>query len=128
MNARVMAAAAALADILDAENEALLALDFPRVVALLERKHAAADAFAGLSGEGGMSRDLGARSRIATQLEALAAENKTLLERAIDVQGGVIAAVLRAAPRPRVEASRYTAAGAMANATRMPALALSARA
>ena len=128
MNPQMMAAATRLVTILDAENEALLALDFPRVVALLERKHAAVDQFAALRAETGMERDLGAASRIATQIEELGAENKALLERAIDVQGRVIAAVIRAVPRPRADGPRYTASGAMAGAARTPAMAFSARA
>jgi hypothetical protein len=93
-------AAARLEAILLAENEALERHDAVTATALLDEKLAAANALSGAE----ISLEAGER------LRALAAENRRLLERAIKVQGRIIAMVARAAQKsPPV--SRYGARG-----------------
>ncbi len=119
--------AEAMTAVLEEENAALLALDLPRAIALLPRKHAAADALA--SAQASVAPTSAARAelgRTAERLDTLAAENRRLLERAINVQRDVMVLLARAAPR-RAPAPRYTAAGAIAVAVAGP-MALSSRA
>jgi hypothetical protein len=93
-------AAARLEAVLTAENAALERLDAVTATSFLEEKLAAAQA---LSAEG-------VSHATAERLRALAAENRRLLERAIKVQGRIIAMVARAAQQsPPV--SRYGAKG-----------------
>ncbi len=128
MNPDLVAIAAALTDILDQENRALTALDLPCAMALLERKHRATDAL--LAAKDGIARprDRAALQLMVGRLEALAEDNRRLLERAIEVQGRVIALVARSAPKRLPEAPRYTAAGSLAGANRTAPVAFSARA
>ncbi len=128
MTAILTDAAATLAEVLEQENDALLALDLPRAVSLLERKHRATDALQAARSAGVALADRAAAQLLATRLDALAAENKRLLERAIDVQRQVIATIARAAPRRVPQAPRYNAAGSLAGAAFVAPLALSARA
>ena len=85
-----IAAAAALAETLEAENAALAALDLPRAAGLLGEKQRAVAEFA-------EAEPNPAADRMARRLRALALENKRLLERAIAVQGRVIGVVAQAA-------------------------------
>jgi hypothetical protein len=116
-------AIAGLSDVLARENQALTAQDLRSATALLNDKREAAEAFSrahatalpapGRSLRPGMSR-----------LRDLATENRILLERAIAVQGAVMAIVARAVPPPAVGPG-YARSGAAAR-SRQP-LALSAR-
>lgn len=93
-------AADRLEAILVAENAALERHDPETAIALLEHKLAAAEALC----PDGLDREDGNR------LKALAAENRRLLERAIDVQSRIVTMVARAAQTvPPV--SRYGAEG-----------------
>lgn len=115
-----IAAAGHLADMLDAENAALLALDVPGATALLPAKERAAAALAHalahahtrpLPDDDGPARDAAAR------LDAAARENRRLLERAMRVQGQVIGALVRAVQQAGAqEAPRYGRRGSLASA------------
>ncbi len=98
----LISAAVALADTLGAENEALRALDVARAVALLDRKRAALLDFTAASRAArALSDEQQALARqVAGRLAEAAATNKRLLERAIAVQGEVIATLARAIPQP----------------------------
>lgn len=131
MTQALMDTAARLADALAQENLALEALDLQAAARLFPAKQAAlaeflslrsqpAEALAAVAArEGRIVRDL------AERLDRLAAENRRLLERAMTVQGRLIATLARAA---RPEPSRYGANGGHAESPRAAALALSARA
>jgi len=120
--AQLIAAATQLADALEQENAALVALDIPRAVKLVEAK---ADALAALQAI--LPEIAGARSqattaaehrrqaeRVSDRLHAQATENKRLLERAIYVQGRIIGMIARAIPRAiAANAPRYGATGAI---------------
>ncbi len=93
-------AADTLEAILIAENEALERHDAPAAAALLEQKLAAANA---LSAES-------ASPEQAERLRDLAALNRVLLERAIDVQSRIITMVAQAAQESTAHA-RYGSAG-----------------
>jgi flagellar biosynthesis/type III secretory pathway chaperone len=94
--------AAALEAVLVAENQALARHDAPAAAALLQQKLAATAALATTA----------ATREQAERLRALAAENRILLERAIDVQKSIITMVARAAQesmaRPRYGAEGRT--------------------
>jgi hypothetical protein len=94
MTADAMAAGTALADSLEQENAALAVLDLPRAGAMLARKQRA---LADLAVARAISPPNDAAERVARRLQALAMENKRLLERAIAAQSRVIAVVARAA-------------------------------
>lgn len=99
----VITAARRLMEALSAENEALARLDLPTAGELARGKRQAADAFeaafaaAHRSGTkaGGAERE--AAERIALRLRDLTAENRRLLERAIDLQSRVIETIAGAA-------------------------------
>ncbi|MBV8458150.1 MAG: hypothetical protein JO122_16215 [Acetobacteraceae bacterium] len=94
----------ALAEVLEAENAALRALDFPRVTALLEEKRRAL----------AMLGRMGAPATpVLGRLQQTAKENRELLERAVLIQGRIIGIVLQAAvPKPRgYAAGGYAARG-----------------
>ena len=93
-------AADRLEAILLAENAALERHDAVAATALLEEKLAAADALS----TDGLSPETGER------LRALAANNRRLLERAIDVQSRIITMVARAA-QAAPPVARYGAKG-----------------
>jgi hypothetical protein len=121
-------AAARLAEVLAAENEALAALDLPRAGAMLGEKTRAADAFvAARQTFHGTLPDTGAAAP--ARLRALAVENRLLLERAITAQGRVIGVIARAVSRAMRDpvTTRYGAQGRAAPA-RLSAVAISARA
>ncbi|MEJ0016627.1 MAG: hypothetical protein WDN25_08685 [Acetobacteraceae bacterium] len=120
MSTDMIAAGNALAATLEAENAALAVLDLPRATGLLADKRRGIEALAGAQGVPAR-RD--AAERMAHRLQALAAENKRLLERAIAAQGRVMAVVARSAAPQAAPAGYGTARG-----QRPVAFALAARA
>ncbi len=126
MNQPLIAAAVALAHTLAEENQALRALDVARATALLARKRAESEAFsaAQASLRALSPEQLVLARQVAARLAEAASENKRLLERAIAVQGQVIATLLRAVPAS-LPASRYGATGARVG--RAPPISLSSR-
>ncbi len=122
-------AAEALSAALTAENAALDRLDFAAAGALVAAKSAAAAALLAATqapAPVGAARD--AALAAARRLDALAAENKRLLERAMDVQARVIGLISRAAAdQPGPGARGYGAAGVAVRARARP-MALVARA
>jgi hypothetical protein len=124
MKPDVQTAVEALSVVLAQENAALDALDLGRAGGFLAAKRAAADALA-IAGE--LYPTARPSLTAAKRLRDLAAENRRLLERAIAVQGRVIAVVARATPRP-VVMPRYGATGVLARTGRPPPMALSSRA
>jgi hypothetical protein len=120
-------AAAHLAEVLAAENAALVALDLPRAGAMLAEKSRAADAFVAAHTRSRGSPGAGADASV--HLRSLVEENQLLLETAIKVQGRVIGIIARALPRALRDPSttRYGAQGRMASA-RPVAVAVFARA
>ena len=121
MNKDLITAGNQLAETLEAENGALIVLDLPRAGAMLARKQRA---LADLAAMQGVPAPRDAADRVARRLQALAMENKRLLERAIAAQGRVIGVVARAAA-PAVAPTSY---GAARHTGRPAALALLARA
>lgn len=103
----LITAAIRLADVLQTENAALAALNMPAAARLLPEKLAATDAFAaaqaGVAARRGAGRGGAELDALARRLRELATENRRLLERAMLVQGRVIATVAKAA---RVTAER----------------------
>lgn len=92
----LIAAARHLADVLESENAALRIMDLPRAAALLPQKSAAVAELTA-SGEASGSLidpNLGVAAR---RLDALALENRHLLDRAIMAQRRVIGIIVRAA-------------------------------
>jgi flagellar biosynthesis/type III secretory pathway chaperone len=99
----LMNAAQRLAEALRAENEALARLDLTEAAALALPKRQASDAFAAAYAA---ARGSGARvepaaradaEAVAARLRDLSAENRRLLERAIDLQARVIETIAGAA-------------------------------
>lgn len=109
-----------LAATLERENAALAALDLPRAVAVLADKQQAVAALADIQA---VPMPHPAAERMARRLQALAAENKRLLERAIAAQGRVIGVIARAAA-PSTAPAGY----GIARGHRPAAVALSAKA
>lgn len=132
MSAVWLAAAEAVAVVLEAENAALAAMDLGRAAGLAADKMRAVDGFVAARKEldAGALRDRRVRE-VARRLEGLTTENRTWLERGLAAQGEVIGIVVAAARRLRREtetgAARYTARGMNARAVGT-ALALSAQA
>lgn len=93
MSKDLIEAGTLLADTLEAENAVLAVLDLARAAGMLAGKQ---HAVAGFTVAQGALPDAGAE-RMVRRLQALAAENKRLLERAIAAQGRVIGVVARAA-------------------------------
>ena len=124
MKPDVQTAVEALSVVLAQENAALSALDLGRAGRFLAAKRAATDS---LAAAGDLHPTARPTLAAAQRLRDLAAENRRLLERAIAVQGRVIAVVARATPRP-VVMPRYGATGALARTGRPPPMALSSRA
>jgi hypothetical protein len=121
MSHEAIAAGTLLAEMLEEENAALAALDLPRAAGMLGDKERA---IAGLAAVQAPPPSRDAAERMSRRLQALAAENKRLLERAIAAQGRVIEVIARAAAANLASASYGTAR----SAGRPTALALSARA
>ena len=133
MNPELIEAAAALAQVLTLENEALSALDLPRAASLLPEKTSALQAITDAEKAASSSiltPEQRARGRaIASQLRTSAEQNRRLLERALLVQRRVIGTIARAVPRAAAERTpRYGANGALSGLHRPPPVALLARA
>jgi len=109
-------------DVLALENQSLTALDFPAAIRLLGRKNAAAAALQKLRVVTGD----GSREVVRDLVDAVEA-NRTLLERALAIQGRVIG-VLAQAARASSAPARYGARGSLATNRACHAFALSARA
>lgn len=123
MGDELTAAAELLADTLAAENAALAALDLPAAAALLEEKRRATQSL--LSAPPVDAAHRRAAQQAIERLRGLSEQNRTLLERAIAVQGRVIEIVAGAAVQA-CAAPRYGAYGPVAGAP-PPALALRTR-
>ena len=126
MTANRMRATAALAEVLARENAALQRLDFAEAVTLVADKEAA---LANLVAQGEATPQQPLPVEAATlgrHLQALAVENRALLERAITVQTRVVSIIARAARPPA--ARSYAANGQHSQPRRAAAMALSARA
>jgi hypothetical protein len=127
MSKELIAAASRLADTLAAENAALTALDLPRAAAMLADKERAVASFLAACGAQGTPLQYASVEPLARRLQSLSQENRTLLERAIAVQGRVIGVIARAAV-PATAPCGYAAHGAAGHTARPPAFALSSRA
>ncbi len=133
MPTELMRAASLLSEALARENAALAAVDFVAAGALLDAKREAAGHFAAAHARlaaagrpaGPLPRDV---ADIARRLRNLAAEYKTLLERAIAAQRRVIGSIARAVPRAMARAPRYDFRGALSDGRNPLPVALSARA
>ena len=123
-------AAVGLADLLARENEALSRRDLARAASMLMAKRRAASAFEEARVQAAHLRRAGPERRLAEEvgrrLDALAAENRRLLEHAVRVQGRVISVIAGALPRSG--AHGYRADGAPAGRERARAFTFSARA
>lgn len=133
MEPDLIAAAAALAETLARENAALTALDLAKAGGFLAEKSAAATALAQAVQRTRQSGGLSAAQRpqaerLGARLRELGEENRRLLERAIHVQGRVLASIAKALPRAQGTAARYGASGHLTGARRVQAIAFSARA
>lgn len=105
MMTALLAAGLGLAEALQAENDALAALDLPLAASRAETKLRATDAFAAAHAaaarvgaraeEGGPHR--AAVQQLAAQLQLLGTENRRLLERAVNIQSRVLEAIAGAA-------------------------------
>lgn len=126
----LLAAATALADVLNRENQALAALDLDAAAMLESEKRSATTAF--LAAQTGMpATDATALLSLAEAgrtLAEAAAANRKLLERAMAVQAGVMTVLARAAPRAAAAAPRYGAAGTLVGARKALPVALATRA
>lgn len=107
---------ARLVQTLEQENAALAALDLPRAATLLAEKQEALRLFA-----------VQPPDTPPAGLRELAEANRKLLERAVAVQGRVIALIAAALPQP-AGAGRYAASGATVRDGSAVAFALLARA
>ncbi len=114
--------AAALADVLAQENEALQRMDLAAAVALLPAKEAAVGAFSAAVGPGAGAAPPAAAAALGRRLMTLVADNRVLLERAITVQTRIVGIVVKAA-RPAAPCS-YGAKGEQGAAPKAVALAL----
>jgi len=121
MSQEAVTAGTLLAETLELENRALAALDLPRAAGMLGDKQRA---IANLAAVQTLPASRDVAERMARRLQALAAENKRLLERAIAAQGRVIEVIARAAASSLAPPGYGTARPA----GRPTALALSARA
>lgn len=112
------AAVAGMAELLRAENAALAALDLGRAAAMQPAKSAAADRLLqcrerGRTAATGSDPSVRQQAHAALQqLRELGTENRQLLQRAILVQGRVLATIAKAARRSN-SAPRYGRAGRM---------------
>ena len=112
MAAPLLTAAARLVEVLTAENAALRALDAPAAAALLEEKLAAARGLAEVSAVRPAAPQTPETAGLALRLRDLAAENRRLLERTIQVQARVLDMVARAARQGAAQSGgRYAASG-----------------
>jgi hypothetical protein len=124
MSKHLQEAAQRLADLLTQENEALKRLDFPGAAALVAAKETALAELTRHPAVRPLTPPLVALGQV---LGRLAAENQTLLERAIAVQTRIVRIIARAcAPPPGV--MRYGGQCGRTAPRRTVALALSTRA
>lgn len=147
MTGDLLQAGQRLAEALQAENEALAALDLTRAAALATAKVEACDAFAAAQAaaakeeEATRAQDGAATSspteerlaaeQLALRLQSLSVENRRLLERAIALQSRVIETIAGAALPRAAGPGRYEARGTPRRpppGQAVPPLALSARA
>jgi hypothetical protein len=127
MSKELIAAASLLADMLAEENAALAALDLPRAAAMLADKQRVVAGFLAARDAQSVAMPDAVIEPLARRLQSLSQENRTLLERAIAVQGRVIGVIARAAV-PATAPSGYCAHGTAGYTARPPAFALSSRA
>ena len=127
MSNELIAATNLLADTLEEENAALVALDLPRAGALLAQKQRVVAGFLAAHDAPLIPAQRAAFEPLARRLQALSVENRTLLERAIVAQSRVIGVIARAAT-PEVAPTAYSARGAQGHTTRPAAFALSSQA
>ena len=123
----VLAAAAALCDILDQENCLLSAMDVPAANLLIAAKLQAADRLVAARRLGGPAPSPVSLAA-AERLHGLAAQNKLLLERAITAQRRVMACIARAIPKANNRGGRYGAKGGAPTSGTIQPVALLARA
>lgn len=109
----------ALIDVLEQENDALAAMRLEDAAELLPLKQSSADAISRIE------RPVDLPDALMTRLRQAARMNQTLLERAMTVQGRVIALVAGPAA---TDAPRYGAGGALAAARAVAPRAFIARA
>jgi hypothetical protein len=125
MSETIFAAATRLADILERENAALRALDFPAATALHDEK---AGALACLSPPA-ESDPRGIDRALAERLKALAMDNRALLAMALGVQGRVIEVIAGSIARQMAQSAPVYCVGApRAVGARPAAIAVSAQA
>lgn len=128
----LLAAGLRLAEALQAENEALAALDLPRAGSLAAAKIQASDAFgaafaaAAKLGAKAQGPERETAERLTERLKVLGVENRRLLERAILLQSRVIETIAAAAA-PRAAPVTYGAKGYRPVPRSAPAFAVSAR-
>ncbi len=128
MTQELVQAAITLADILQAENAALTALDLPRAASLFAAKTAAVAGFEAARARAANHPITGSAARdTANRLRDAVEQNRRLLERAITVQGRVLATIARAA-RNQATPPQYGARGRPAYRAPIAAVAFSARA
>ncbi len=128
MSQTLTEAANRLASILERENEALRRGETGGVGAATREKQEAAEAVAALLGGPSHAEDQQAEARAAVaRVRAVAAENQTLLARALAVQDRLMSIVANAGVRARA-APRYGANGNLAMNRAMSPFALSAQA
>lgn len=127
-HAALLSAAETLADLLEAENGALAAMDFPRVGCLVGAKSSAVAALSVARAQATVKGPVEPRLRSAlVRLEGLTRSNQALLQRAMVAHREVVGAIVTAVRKStRPAAGRYTARGASTSSTAMP-LAMSAR-
>lgn len=131
MTDTMIRAATRLTELLARENAALQAMDLPTATGLLAEKTLAMDALAtaGAANARITPADRPMAEGVAARLQALAAENRRLLETALAVQGRVVGLIARALAQQAGPASPgYGAAGGRPMAGRPAAIAISARA
>ena len=128
MTPELIEAAINLADLLEAENAALTALDLPRAAGMLAAKTAAMTSFEAARQRAQASPVAQKVARDVTEKLGVAAEdNRRLLERAITVQGRVLETIARAA-RNQAAPQQYGARGRLAHKSNASAITLCARA
>ena len=117
-------AARALCAVLEAENDALQAIDIGRANALLGDKQAATDAFLATRKLIDSAPPM-EWTEMVKRLGFLARDNKRLLERAMVAQNRLMACVARAIARAMPDASGYGAQGFAQRPRHLPPVALS---
>ncbi len=128
MTPEFIAEALGLAELLERENAALAALDLAGAARLLPAKTAAVASFTAARDRAkGAPLSLAVAREITERLDAAADANRKLLDRAITVQGRVLATIARAA-RVQTAPPQYGARGRPAVSRSPGAVSFSARA